>query len=133
MSDSCFRITNNLSNIEPCVIKKLLSTTYWASDRTEETIKKSLENSICYGITLHDTIIGFGRAVTDYSTMFWLCDIVIDKQYRGKGLGKMLLENILADPRLAGLLGILATNDAHDLYKKYGFFKDNGKFMVKPR
>jgi len=133
MSDSRFEITNDMSNIEPCSIKRLLSSTYWATDRAEETIKKSLENSICYVVKLSDIVIGFGRAVTDYSTMFWLCDLVIDKQYRGNGLGMMLLENILADPRLAELLGILATNDAHDLYKKYGFFKDNGKFMVKPR
>jgi len=63
-------------------------------------------------------LIGFGRVVTDYSTVFWICDIIIDEKYRGTSLGKKLIERIMATEELEGLKGVLATKDAHGLYEQ---------------
>ncbi len=115
------------------VIKSLLEGTYWASDRPMETIKTSIQHSIPFGIYKGKEQVGFGRVVTDYATMYWIADIVIADKHRGLGLGKHLMALISADERLKGLLGILATKDAHGLYQKYGFMKDPEKFMKKPR
>lgn len=115
------------------VIKSLLEGTYWASDRPMETIKTSIQHSIPFGIYKGKEQVGFGRVVTDYATMYWIADIVIADEHRGLGLGKHLMALISADERLKGLLGILATKDAHGLYQKYGFMKDPEKFMKKPR
>jgi GNAT superfamily N-acetyltransferase len=114
-------------------IKALLEQTYWANERSEKVILKSVENSMCYGIYSDNSLIGFGRVVTDYSTMYWICDIIIDAKHRGKGLGKKLMKCIMDTPELKGLLGILATRDAHGLYEQYDFFKEPAKFMIKKR
>jgi GNAT superfamily N-acetyltransferase len=118
-------------NIE--AIKLLLKQSYWANERTEETIAKSVENSICYGVYKNDELVGFGRVVTDYSTVYWICDIIIDVKHRGNGLGKKLMENIMSTKELSRMLGILATKDAHGLYEHYGFCKEPHKFMAKLR
>ena len=48
--------------------------------------------------------------------------ISLVKWYRQQGLGKWLVECILNHPELQGLRRwMLATKDAHDLYRRYGF------------
>lgn len=57
----------------------------------------------------------------------------IDVNHRGNGLGKKLMDYIMSTIGSEGLLGILATKDAHGLYEKYGFIKEPHKFMMKKR
>lgn len=133
MNNSEYYVSTDKSKLDVKKIKQLLSQSYWANERTEERILKSIENSICYGVYKNNELVGFGRAVTDYSTVYWVCDIIIDERHRGKGLGKKLMEHIVGTGELDGLKGILATEDAHGLYEQYGFIKEPRKFMMKKR
>lgn len=130
-NDYTFSDDKSLLSLES--IKKLLEQSYWASDRTMDMIKKSIDNSICYGVYKNKEQIGFGRVITDYSTMFWICDIIIHHKHRNQGLGKILVKCISQNEELSGLLGVLATKDAHGLYEQYGFNKESNKFMMKLR
>lgn len=111
------------------VIFNFLSRSYWASQRTKETINKSIDNSVCYGIYDGNTQIGFARIVTDWATIYYLCDLFIDENYRGHGLGKKLIEAIITD--FPGVMGLLGTKDAHGLYEQYGFVRNTERFMVR--
>lgn len=113
-------------------IKILLEQSYWAKDRSLEVIEKSIEQSLCFSIYDNKAkqIIAFARAVTDYSTMFYICDVIVHEQYRGKGLGKRLVEVIVNDERLMGY-GMLLTKDAQGLYSKYGFAEYQQSCMCK--
>lgn len=105
-------------------IKTLLSQSYWANKRSLEVIKKSIEQSLCYAIfdAETDVMIAFARVITDYATMYYLCDVIVDEKYRGKGLGKMLVNRITSeDDRLKGQYGVLLTSDAQGLYSQFGF------------
>ena len=133
MNNNDFYISTDKTKLNIESVKALLKQTYWASEREEETIIKSIENSICYGVYEGDELVGFGRVVTDHSTVFWICDIIIDEDYRGKNLGKKIMEKIMTTKEFDGLLGILATKDAHGLYEQYGFAKEPVKFMMKKR
>lgn len=99
----------------------LVNRSYWAKSRTKEQISRSIENSMCFGVYEKGRQVGFARVVTDYSVMYWLCDVFIDENYRGKGLGKLLVECVVSHPELKDLNGILATRDAQGLYQKYGY------------
>jgi len=116
-----FKFSDNKSLISTDKVCELLGESYWANDRKRETTVKAIENSICIGIYLKEEMIGFARIVTDYATMYWLCDVIIDTKYRKNGLGKKLIEIITKMKELEGMFGILATRDAHELYEKYGF------------
>lgn len=112
-------------------VSDLLSRTYWAGDRSKDKIQTSIENSICFGIYKDGCQVGFARAVTDYATIYWVSDVVVDEAHRGKGLAKILMKYVTETEELQGMRGILATRDAHGLYEKFGFEKDSQRFMIK--
>ena len=128
-----YRIVEGTEQIGVDEAERLLKMTYWANHRSTETIEKSMRNSSCYGIRSADgKLIGFARVVSDYATTWYLCDVIIDPDYRHAGLGKALVSHVVS--RFAGLRGILLTRDAHGLYEKYGFETVNGRAMTtRPR
>jgi len=89
-------------------------------------------NSFCYGVYHNDELVGFARVVSDYATMFWTCDVYIDKSHRGRGLGKKLIGCITETTEFKNLRGILVTRDAHGLYEQFGFERVESKFMTRP-
>ncbi|HZH33649.1 MAG TPA: GNAT family N-acetyltransferase [Pyrinomonadaceae bacterium] len=104
-------------------IHRILSTeTYWATGRPFEVVEKSFQNSLAFGLYRNDELIGWARVVTDYATFGWIADVLILEEFRGQGLSKWLMETILAHPDLQGFRRwVLATKDAHELYRKFGF------------
>ena len=128
-----FYISKDKNKIQFTRVSELLSTTYWANNRSEDKIRKSIENSICYGAYLKENNkqIGFARVVTDYATVYYICDVIVDENYRGKSIGKALMEAIVNDSQLQDMKGMLITEDAHGLYEQYGFSKDENIFMCK--
>lgn len=96
---------------------------YWAQGRTRDVVERSIGNSLAFGAYLGDEQVGFARAVTDYATFAWLCDVFVDAAHRGRGVGKLLVQAATEHPKLRGMqLMLLATRDAHSLYETYGGF-----------
>ena len=128
-----YRIIEDAENMRLDHIVRLLRTTYWAGQRPIEKIEASLRHSACYGVWLEEEekLAGFARVITDYATTYYLCDVVIDAEYRGKGLGTALLSYIESRPAYAGLRGLLLTRDARGLYAKFGYEPVNGRAMEK--
>ncbi|OBZ17851.1 GNAT family N-acetyltransferase [Paenibacillus sp. FJAT-27812] len=122
-----FLISDDKSLIDVDIVCKFLSRSHWANKRSAETIIKSIHHSICFGIYESRRQVGFARIVTDGATIYYLCDVFIDEEFRGKGLGKKLVELITKE--YEGISGILRTLDAHSLYEQYGFKKDAERFM----
>jgi GNAT superfamily N-acetyltransferase len=70
--------------------------------------------------------------VTDRATFAYLCDVFVVASARGAGVGKALVDAVIAHPDLQGLRRFsLATADAHSLYARYGFapLGDASRFM----
>ncbi|MBN2547098.1 MAG: GNAT family N-acetyltransferase [Spirochaetes bacterium] len=122
-------VTNDKKRISADNIHAFLTKSYWAKNRSLETVKKSIKNSICYGAIYKNKLVGFARVVTDLAVVYWLCDVWVEEEHRGKGVGKKLVETIVNNENLKNLKGILGTNDAHGLYEKFGFIKDDKSFM----
>jgi GNAT superfamily N-acetyltransferase len=100
----------------------LTNSSYWAVGRSFETVKRSIEGSLSFGLYEKDKQIGFARVVTDYATFAWLADVFVLEGARGQGLGTWLVEVILSHPELQGFRRwTLATKDAHEIYRKFGF------------
>jgi len=100
----------------------LVNESYWARGRTPESVQRSIDNSLNFGVYDGSRQIGFARVVTDFSTFAWLADVFIINEYRGKGLGVWLIEVITSHPKLQDFRRwLLATRDAHGLYRRVGF------------
>ena len=128
-----YKILDGREKMDIQDIIRLLKTTYWAAQRSDEQIEKSVLNSSCYGVYLEDEekLVGVGRVISDYATTYYLCDVVIDTEYQHKGLGTALVSYIESLLEYAGLRGILITRDAHSLYRKFGYEVLDGRVMVK--
>ncbi len=104
------------------VVHGYLSRSYWAAGVPEDVVRRSIENSLCFGVYRGEEQAGFARVVTDRATFAYLADVFVLDEHRGQGIGKWLLEVILSHPDLQGLRRwMLATRDAHDLYRRYAF------------
>nr|WP_319270761.1 GNAT family N-acetyltransferase [uncultured Draconibacterium sp.] len=100
----------------------LSNESYWAKGRSLETVQRSIENSLCFGVYTENSQVGFARVITDYAVFAWLLDVFILPEYQGKGYGKKLVKAIITHPDLQGLRRWgLGTDDAHELYKQFGF------------
>jgi GNAT superfamily N-acetyltransferase len=117
-----YTISTDTARLDIGVIHRFLDTSYWAAGRSVETIRRSIENSISFGLYKGDQQVGFARVITDYATFAWIADVFVLEPHRGQGLSKWLMEVIISHPELQGFRRwVLATKDAHELYRKFGF------------
>jgi GNAT superfamily N-acetyltransferase len=127
-----FIISTDQDKIQLEEIYAYLSRSYWAAGRPKDTVKRSIQNSLCFGLFDAGRQIGFARVVTDYATFAYLCDVYVLEEYQGQGLGKWLMSVVMSHPELQGLRRwSLATRDAHGLYRQFGFseLKSPGNWM----
>jgi len=117
-----YLVSTNPDKLDLTVIHGYLSRSYWAEEIPFETVKRSVEHSLCFGVYTAGKQIGFARVISDYTTFAYLADVFILEEERGKGLSKFLMECILKHKELQGLRNFsLMTQDAHSLYARYGF------------
>jgi GNAT superfamily N-acetyltransferase len=116
-------ISDDRSRVDVDYVFNFLSNeSYWSKGIPKDVFLKSIDNSLCFSLFAKDRQVGFARIISDYATIAYLGDVFIDESLRGQGLGKMLMEAVVAHPALQGLRRwILATSDAHGLYSQYLF------------
>lgn len=128
-----FMISTDKSKLDLSIIYGFLTKSYWATNVPMEIVKKSIENSLCFGVYDSGKQVGFARVISDYATFAYLADVFILPENRGNGLSKFLMQTIKTHPELQNLRRwMLATRDAHTLYEKFGFTRlvDPNPIMV---
>jgi GNAT superfamily N-acetyltransferase len=124
MNEEQFFVSTDKAKLDTALIVDFLQNrSYWAKKRTQAIIQKSIEHSICFGVyTSEGKQVGFARVATDFAVFAWLMDVFVLEEYRGKSLGKLLMNEVLNHPDFSDVSRWgLATMDAHGLYKQYGF------------
>ena len=132
-----FLISTDPRRLDLDAIHQFLTNSYWAKGIPREVVARSIEHSLCFGIYDEGRArlprparerragapqVGFARVVSDFATIAYLGDVFVLDAYRGRGLGRWMMESIVDHPRLEGLRRwILVTRDAHGLYSKFGF------------
>lgn len=106
----------------PVIHEFLSQHSYWAKGIPLETVRRSVENSLCFGLYQSAEQVGFARVISDRATFAYLADVFVLPDFRGRGLSKWMMEGILQHPDLQGLrVWLLGTADAHGLYTQFGF------------
>lgn len=122
--NSNYTISTNKKKLDVDLISRFLKNSYWSKGIPVEVVKKSIENSLCFGVYQCAKQVGFARVITDYSTFAYIADVFIVGEHRKRGLSKQMMTAILNHPDLQGLKRwLLSTKDAHGLYEKFGFKK----------
>lgn len=101
----------------------LAEESYWAFGRSIELVRRSIEESLTLGLyAASGEQAGICRWVTDHVSFAWLCDVFVDRAHRGRGLGVFMVGVATAHEEVRDVgLQLLATRDAHDLYRTFGF------------
>lgn len=95
---------------------------YWALGRPRSVVERAIEHSLNFGAYVDGALVGYARVVTDRATYAWLCDVYVERSHRGRGVGSALLSAV--DEQLASYgvgRAVLATEDAHDVYARFGY------------
>jgi len=117
-----YEISTDRNRLDVGLIHDFLCSSYWAKDIPLSVVETSIQNSLCFGAFCDGKQIGFARVITDFATFAYLADVFVVPAHRARGVSKMLVRAVVAHPQLQGLRRILlATRDAHGLYKKFGF------------
>lgn len=126
LTRGAFVLSTDKAKLDVALIHDYLSNrSYWAQGRSLEAVRTSIEHSLCFGIYQAQAQVAFCRLVSDYATFAWLCDVFVLETARGHGLGKWLIESVMAHPHVQAVRRVLlATRDAHELYRQYGGFEN---------
>jgi GNAT superfamily N-acetyltransferase len=117
-----FLVTTDRARLDLDVVHAFLRRAYWSPGVPRDTVERAIAGSLAFGLFEHDRQIGFARTITDGATFAYLADVFVLETRRGRGLGVFLMESVMAHPALQGLRRFaLATRDAHDLYRRFGF------------
>ena len=83
-------VTCDPARIDLSVVSAFLTSSYWAKGIPEDTVAKSLANSMCFGLLNEDQQVGFARVISDRATIAYLADVFILPGHRGLGLARWL-------------------------------------------
>ena len=107
---------------------------FWARGRNAGQLRTMLASSQAV-VSAWDgpTLVGFGRASSDGVFRAVLWDVVVAGDHQGRGLGRRLVEALLADPALATVERVyLMTTNSAGFYHQLGFKQmDQQKLMLK--
>ncbi len=117
-----YEVSCDPSRIDVALVHEFLRTSYWAEGRSRETVERSIQHSMCFGVYAGGQQIAFARVITDRAVFAYLADVFVVPEFRGRGVGKGLVQAVLAHPDLQTLRTfMLGTRDAHSLYERFGF------------
>jgi GNAT superfamily N-acetyltransferase len=115
-------ISTDPQRLDVDTIYRFLSSSYWAQGRSRERVLQSIERSIPLGLYHGGAQVGFARVLTDHVVLAYLADVFVLEPHRGKGIGSWLVEIAISLPELRQIRRwLLATRDAHELYRRFGF------------
>ena len=117
------QITTDPARVDVDLVHRFLSeSSYWARGRSRDVVLRSIQNSLCFTLLVDGQQVGFARVATDRAVFSDLMDVFILPEWRGRGLSKILIREVVQHPDLTGLkLFLLRTSDAHELYRQFGF------------
>ena len=106
----------------PFIHQFLSEESAWAGGISLPLVQKAVNNSLCFGAYENGIQIGFARVVSDFATFAYLCDVFVTATHRGRGISRLLVDAVLAHPKLQGMRRFtLVSTSARDLYQQYGW------------
>jgi GNAT superfamily N-acetyltransferase len=124
-------ITDNPARIDVDLVHRELAASYWSPGVPRSVVEAAIAGSHCWSAHRDGRQVGFARLVTDRATFGWLADVFVVAEERGAGIGKALVAAVVEQAERYGLRRVmLATRDAHEVYRPFGFTEPpDGRMM----
>jgi GNAT superfamily N-acetyltransferase len=117
-----YEVSTDQARLDITVIHPFLHRSYWAEGIPREIVQRSILHSLCFGAYRGTAQVGFARVISDHATYAYVADVFVVEEFRGRGIGGLIMKCIMSHPDLQGLRRwSLLTRDAHGLYRQFGF------------
>ena len=100
----------------------------WDGAPTFEQVELGLKNTLfCVSVWDDDKVIGMARMIGDLGLDYYIKDVVVRPEYQGRGIGRMLISELLKFINDNGIPGteifveLCAMPDKIPFYEKFGF------------
>ena len=126
-----YELDDDRDRIDVAAVHRYISEeSYWAPGR-EYAVMESLigEAARVVGLYRGGRQVGFCRAARCSPGLFYLADVYVLEECRGRGLGVELVREMVELGPYADAKWLLHTSDAHELYRKLGFGLPGEKVM----
>ncbi len=101
--------------------------TCYSAEQVSEKYKLALDSSITYVAYEDDVLCGYSRSINDCDFYIYVCDLLVMPNYRGKNIGRQLMECITADyPSQT----VFVMSDVDPYYIKQGYKREGSIFEV---
>jgi GNAT superfamily N-acetyltransferase len=136
MTPDGYQLDDDPTRVDRDAIYAFLSTeAYWGRWRSRADVERQLDTAwrvVGAYETATGALVGFARAVSDGVSLAYLADVFVDRAHRRHGLGKALVADMIEAGPGADFRWMLHTNDAHDLYRAFGFAEPSATYMERP-
>ncbi|MEI6726756.1 MAG: GNAT family N-acetyltransferase [Actinomycetes bacterium] len=127
-----FEVRRGLTQSQMDDLLGLYAGEWWTKDRTPADVERMLAATDLVFAVVEDSsraVVGFARVLTDRTYVALVLDVIVAPAYRARGLGRLLVETILAEPSLKAVRSIeLVCQPEHvPFYERWGFSASVGR------
>ena len=130
-----FELDDDPHRVDRDAVWRYLSTeAYWGRWRSRRQVEQQIDNAwrVVGAYDDRGVTVGFGRAVSDGVGFAYLADVYVEQEVRGRGLGVALVRFMIDDGPARGFRWVLFTQDAHELYARFGFAPADATCLERP-
>jgi len=133
-----FEVRDRLSLAQMDDLVRMYGNEWWSNKRTRPDVEQMLlASDLLFAVVEKgsDALAAFARVLTNRTYVALVLDVVVAPEYRGCGLGRLLLERICAEPALQNVASIeLHCQPEHiPFYRKWGFSEEVGRSRLMRR
>jgi GNAT superfamily N-acetyltransferase len=131
-----FEIDDDRARVDRDAVWTFLSTqAYWGRWRSREQVEQQIE--LAWRVVgaydrASGRLVGFARAFSDGVAGAYLADVFVLPEARGHGVGKALVRTMIDEGPGKDFRWMLHTDDAHGLYRSFGFAPPDGTYLERP-
>jgi ribosomal protein S18 acetylase RimI-like enzyme len=134
-----YRVITSLDDHRLPQLMELYKSAWWSQSRTPEQVRNLLKwSDLVIGLCedADDRLVAFARVLTDRTFRAFIFDVIVAADHRGRGLGRRLMEELLAHPIISGveLVELYCRPDLVPFYESLGFTSpDSGVVLMRRR
>lgn len=130
-----FKLVHTLTERQVRDLVEMYQKEWWSRGRRPEDVEAMLKHSNeIFALTepVSGRLVGFVRVLTDYVYKALIFDVIVAKEYRDRGLGRVLMDSICNHPSLRSIrhMELYCLPDMVPLYRKWGFTDDLGELRL---
>jgi predicted GNAT family N-acyltransferase len=127
-----FEIRRGLTASQVDDLLGLFAGEWWTEDRTRSDVERMLAaTDLVFAVVENPSaaVVGFARVLTDQTYVALVLDVIVAPEHRGHGLGRLLVETILAEPGLQAVRSIelVCQPELVPFYEQWGFSASVGR------